>query len=1203
MILLRETVPSTRATIILRVSTMSQFSFWRKSLVGAVLVTAAAAAYAVDVNGRIRGTVTDPAGAVIPNAQVVATNQASGVKFTTTSQANGGYSFQQLPIGTYNITASAPGFKGFSAVGIGVNIDQEYIEPVQLQVGGSTETVEVQADAVQVNTTDMQLNNIVNAKQIIEYPLLGRAFTDLELILPGVQAPNDRFGGFSVNGSETQQSSYLINGADVNDFALNTIAIEPNVDALSEFNLITGPLNAEYSRNSGAIVSSVVKQGTNHFHGDAFEFYRDTFLNTPGFFNYSTVKNANGTLTGVKTTPVYHQNIFGGTIGGPVLRDKLFFFGAYQGTRARRPQTSPSNIGNTVVPTAAQRAGNFAGATFSKNVIPGTLKIPGCVSGVDTFATCFGANGGQLPTSAFNPISVALLTKYVPLPNSGTNNFVFNPTTTVKENQYIGRIDFSLNPKNQFDFVGIYQKRPTSDTSPFTGPTLPGFGDTSTSKIYEYTFDYTRQISSTALNLFSLHYLRFNFNAVLPTTPVAPSSAGFAITPQNTAGESLPLITLTSGFAIGFSTNGPQPRIDQNYQIDDSFSKVIGRHSLKFGYDGRKFSVDNEFSGSNNGSYGFNATHDKNFVYTNKNSSGNVFLDYLLGNPNSYNQGAGGRISAQSYEHYLYGQDTWKVTDNLTLDYGLGWQLDTPIHNKQDGGEGVNCFVPGQQSKIFPSAPLSLNFPGDPGCNNSQGATTPYKDFGPRIGFAYSPQLGFLSGGNSHKFSILGGYGIYYNRTEEEGSLQNLSQAPFGITSAGARDSFTGTKDKPAFGNPFLDINTGATVRNPFPASFPKPGDPNAKFPGNPLFLSQYSPGYKVPYAENFQLSVQREFPGQSVFIASYVGSVGRHNQQTIEGNPITQAGHDACLADPVCIANQSNQEILYPSHTLYPQPINPKTNATHFHSASQIQTEGSSNYNALELSLKKGSTHGLAAQISYTYSHALDTVSSYEGGGFGGERGFNQYVPSLNYGNSDFDSRHRLVIAPIYVVPTHGGNQLSFRNLLTSGWEVSAITTFATGHPFDISYQGLESYSLYCSSNDFYYTCPDVPNQVAPLQRRNPHSVAPGSVKGQFFVGDINTPTASFADEVTGSFGNIGRNKYTAPGIDNTNAQVSKNFAYSKDDPSRTVQLRIESYNVFNHTNFNSPNGNPDNGPGIFGVIRSAQPGRQFQLSGKIFF
>jgi hypothetical protein len=1184
----------------------------------ALVFSLAATSHAADVNGRIKGTITDPTGAVLPNAQVTATNQSTGVKYQTTSNGSGEYLFPQLPVGTYNIAASVTGFKSFSASGIVINIDQEYVEAIKLQAGSTSDTVEVEADAVQVNTTDMQLNNIVDASEIVAYPLVGRSFTSLELILPGVQAPSDRFGGnYSVNGSETQQSSYLINGADTNDFALNTIGIQPNIDGLDQFNLITGPLNAEYSRNSGAVVSTVVKTGTNQFHGDAFEFYRDTFLNTPGFFNF-TSDPTTGAIT--KVTPPFHQNLFGGTIGGPILKDKLFFFGAYQGDRARAPQTS-NNSPTSFVPTTAQRTGNFSSSTFSSNPIPGTITIPGCISNTggnnpatDTWASCAAKLGGMFPTSAFNPISAKLLAQYIPSPNAGVNKYEFNPTTTSVQDQAILRVDFNPTVRNQIDFVGIYQHFPTSDTTPFTGPTLPGFGDVNTSEIRQLTFDYTRQISPTTVNTLSLHYTRFNFGSVTPQTPIAPQSVGFAINPQNAAAESLPLISVggAAPFAIGFSTNGPQPRVDQNYQVDENFSKVIGHHNLKFGYDGRRFNVDNEFSASNNGSFSFSTS-------SNADTSGDPILDFLLGNPSSYNQTAGGRIQAQSYENYVYGQDTWKAASNLTIDYGLGWQIDQAVHSKQFGDEGVNCFINGQQSKVFPTAPLSLNFPGDPGCNDAQGATTRFTDFGPRIGFAYSPELGMLSGGTAHKLSVRGGFGIYYNRTEEEPALQNLNQVPFGISSSGINDAQAGKYVHPAFANPYENINTGATIPNAFPATFPKPGATNVAFPGNPLYISQYAPGFRPPYAENYQLTVERELPGKTVLIGSYVGSLGRRNQDTIEGNPITQAGHDACLADPVCESVDYYQASLYPSHTLYPQAINPATGQTHFHSDALIQSEGSSNFNALELSVTKGPTHGLQGQVSYTYSHALDSVSSYEGGGFGGERGYNQFDPALNYGSSDFDTRHRLVIAPVYNVPTHGGNQLSLINLLASNWQISAITTFATGHPFDISYQGGETYSLYCANGDFYYTCPDVPNQIGPVSFTNPHNTQSATL-GQFFVGssdsyqigNANNPggvapaNPSFRDEAFGTFGNISRNKFHGPGIDNSNITLAKNVPYSKDNAARYVQLRFEAYNVFNHTNFANPNGNPDNGIGLFGVITSTNTSltnREYQLVGKIYF
>ena len=1125
-------------------------------------------AHGVDITARIRGTVIDPTGAVVPNVAVTATNEQTGVIYRTASQANGDYQFLELPIGIYTVNATAPGFKSFTATGIKLSINQLYVEPVKLDLGSSAENISVAADQVQVDTTDMQLSNVVDASQMVAYPLIGRAFTSLELILPGVQAPSDRFGGnYSVNGAQTQQSSYLINGADTNDFALNTVGIEPNLDALGQFTVITSSLNAEYSRNSGAIVSTVVKSGTNSFHGDIFEFYRDTFLNNKNFFQ--------------KKAPIFHQNLYGGTFGGPIFKDKLFFFAGYQGEAARTPQGG----GNVLVPTAAQRAGNFAGTTFSSNPIPSTIVIPGCAG--KTYAQCFAA--GSISTADFNPISAALLAKYVPAANSGTNHYFFNPISTLTQRQLVTRMDFNPTSKDQIYGVGIYQHFPRADTLPFFGSSLPGFGETSTSEIYQYTASYARQINATTLNEFLLHYTRFNLAFVTPQTVVLPSTAGFAINPQNAAAASLPHISIAGNFTLGFSANGPQPRVDQNYQADDNFSKIIGHHSLKFGYDGRRFGMDLEFFNSNNGSFGFSATK------SNPNTSGSALLDFLLGVPSSYAQGAGGRTTVKSYESYFYGQDSWKATDALVINIGVGYQIDTPEYNGQYKNIGVNCFVPGQQSKVFPTAPLSLNFPGDPGCNNAQGGKTLYGDVGPRIGLAYSPDLGWLSDGNSHKLSIRAGYGIYYNRTESETALQNLGEAPFGVNSAGVADYVGGAR--PTFANPYEDINTGKSYTNKFPASFPQPGDTKINFDQfGALSVNQFSPDFRSPYQENFNLTVERELPGAIVATASYVGAVGRHNQITYEGNPITQAGHDACLANPVCVAKQDFQPTLYPSHTEFPQAIDPTLGQTHFNGVGLIATGGSSNYNSLELSAKKNDTHGLVFQISYTLSHSLDDSSSFENSGFGesGVRGYNRFDKALNYGNSAFDARQRLVIAPIYSVPYHSsGGPFSFRNLLGAGWQISTITTFASGQPYDISYAGGVSYSLYCGAAVGYYACPDVPNQTASLVRVNPNQH-----NGKYFS------PASFTDEAVGTFGNISRNKYHGPGYDNTDAQLSKFFDLGAES-ARRLELRIESYNAFNHTNFFNPDGNylDSNAGGTFGQITGANPGRQFQLVGKLYF
>ncbi|WP_109485854.1 TonB-dependent receptor [Occallatibacter savannae] len=1177
----------------------------------AVLTTAAGSAFAADTNGRIKGTVVDPNGAVLSGVKVSATNEATGVKFEATTGATGEYLFPQLPIGKYTVSVTTSGFKAFSAKGIVLNIDQEYVEPVKLEVGSTAEVVEVTAAAVQVDTTDMQLSNVVTGAQLVELPLIGRNFTALELTLPGVQASSDRFGTYSVSGSQAQQSSYLINGADSNDIALNTPVFGgsgPNLDALDQFNLIDGPLNAEYDRNSGGIVSATIKAGSNQFHGDAFEFYRDTFLNTANFFQHSIT-------TGKPVVATFHQNIFGGTAGGPVIHDKLFFFGAYQGTR----QVVPQGGGNVGVFFGNMLNGDFSAdaGQFSTNPIPSSISIPGCSTAGETWADCAAANGGVFPASAFNPVAVALAKKYVPAPNSGTS-FLFKPVVTTKNNQYIGRVDYALNPSNQFYGLFIIFKQQSPETLPFTGANVPGFGDVSKQSTNQITFDYVHQFNSTSVNDFAAHYTRFNFDAVEPQTPMSPASAGFAIAPENTKGAGLPYMSVNGlngvNFALGFSTNGPQPRIDQVIQLDDSFSKIFGHHSLKFGYDGRRFNVSNPFSARNNGSYSFDPS-------TGTYSTGDGALDFLLGIPASYGQGSGAEIQASAFLNYVYGQDAWKVSNSFTLSYGLSYSIDTPMHNNQYGGEGIACLNPGVQSKVFTTAPLGIAYPGDAKCNNAGLATTRYSEFGPRLGFAWAPDLGAISGAPG-KFSIRGGFGIYYNRTEEESSLQTLQTPPFGIGTGGAAD-FGGS---PQFINPYADINGGGSIPNKFPYAFPKKGDTISADTWaalEPLDISTYDSSFRAPYAENFQLSIERELPSRTVARVSYVGSLGKHNQVTYEGNAETPAGHAACLAgleySPFvggklnCISNRNNQSLLFPQNQILGtidkanQGIDPNTGVTGLASAGTVGSYASSNYHSLQASLEKAPTHGLLFQLSYTYSHAMDTGSSFENSGFGssGQRGWNQWVDSLNYGDSLYDARHRLVFSPVYRVPQFSGSSVSFRNLALAGWEISGITSLATGFPYDISYAGTTSRSLWCSANWYFYACPDVPVQTAKASFGDPRvrQASGNSVyitNAQSGKAGFTTGPAAFQAEPIGQFGNVHRNPYHGPGINNTNMIVAKNFMLV---PERNVsiQIRMESDNVFNHTQFNNPTSTVTSGN--FGVITGAASARQTQLAAKVYF
>jgi hypothetical protein len=301
--------------------------------------------------------------------------------------------------------------------------------------------------------------------------------------------------------------------------------------------------------------------------------------------------------------------------------------------------------------------------------------------------------GGILPTTDFNAIAAKLLSTYVPLPNAGSVNYSGIENTATTSNQYIGRFDYALNTLNHFTFLGIYDKQKSTETLPFTGATVPGFGDEDNETIQQYTFDYSRQLGATAINDFAVHWTRFNYQAVIPQNILTPASLGFSISPQNAAAASVPTMNVTfptgNEFELGFSTNGPQPRIDQVYQIDDSVSKTLGAHQLKFGYDGRRFNVSNPFSARNSGFFGFNTQN-------NPYSTGDGGLDFLLGIPASYSQGTGADIQADAFLNYLYAQDSWKFTNSLTLNYGLGYSIDTPLHNNQYGGEGIACLIAGE---------------------------------------------------------------------------------------------------------------------------------------------------------------------------------------------------------------------------------------------------------------------------------------------------------------------------------------------------------------------------------------------------------------------------------------------------------------------------------------------------------------------------
>ena len=506
---------------------------------------------AQEVNAQMRGVVTDPTGATVSDATVQAINSGTAVSTLVSTAADGSFRFLQLPVGIYDLTVTKDGFAGFTEHGIQLALNQVFSLSVQLQVGQVNASTEVVADPVQVETASSQMGTVVDAHKIVDLPLNGRNWTTLQQLVPGVVAQSDRNPTYATNGSESQQNSYLIDGADSVDLELNRPSIIPSPDAIQEFNLIDSTINPEYSRNSGGILNAILKSGGNQVHGSMFEFYRDTFLNSRNLYQQSG--------------PIYHQNQFGGTIGGPIRKDHTFFFLSYQGSRFRQPE---SGGGQTTVFTAAQRNGVFPDLATStaRSPIPlvgeSGLSYPAGTPYSQIFPT------GHIPTRDFNSISQNLLAN-VPLPNAPGGLYSFNPLVTGQQDQGIARLDHTFTEKDALWATAFIEHSPNTSTLPSFGATLPGYAQADTSAFKQFTADWTHTFNATTLNELRASYLRYNYAAVYPLNPTLPSSVGFTgITPQYAAGASIPLVTVSGFFNLGFSPAGPQPRIDRELSTD-----------------------------------------------------------------------------------------------------------------------------------------------------------------------------------------------------------------------------------------------------------------------------------------------------------------------------------------------------------------------------------------------------------------------------------------------------------------------------------------------------------------------------------------------------------------------------------------------------------------------------------------------------------
>jgi len=1173
-------------------------------------------ANADNLYASIRGTVSDPTGAVVSGAKLTATNAGTGILYTTTSNSSGAFNFLQLPVGDYTLKAEQTGFKAYQASGIHLELDQIYNLPVKLTLGAATEQIVVEANPVQVEQTDMQLGTVVTGQQIVDIPLNGRNWTQLQQLEPGVVGTSDRFGGtqggFSGNGAGTQQNSFLINGVDSNDSALNTALVIPSPDSISEFRMVTSTINPEYGRNSGTIINANIKSGANQFHGGAFEFYRDTFLDAASYFDKPCANPLTGQPLSDCRTP-FHQNQYGGTIGGPILKDKAFFFFSFQGEHQRVPEEPTQKVG--VFTPDQYDNGIFTGTTFSGNPSPFPLYGDPCPfsGGVQCpagtpFSTLFAS--GNVPIQDFNSVSTKLVNQFVPINTAGV--VAVSDVRTATDNQYLGRIDYKLTNNDAIWFYGLWETHPAIDALPFTGTNLPGIGEQQQAHTQQYSFSYTHTFSPTTLNEFRLAYTRFNFAAVENLHQFNPTTYGFTgITPQNAGLSNLPLMTVSGLFQLGFSNNGPQPRVQNVYQLVDNFSKVVGHHTFKAGINVDRPSIDNPFYNNLNGNYSFNGASPT------PNTTGSSGVDFLLGIPASYSQGSGSIVDAKAHEIYAYFQDQWQIRPNLTLTYGSGYDIETPWLNNFEHGLIMGAWRPGQQSTVFPTAPAGFVYPGDTGINKYGGMTVKYNHFAPRVGFAYSP-------GSSRNWSIHGGIGLYYNRSEEELALQTLTNAPFAITTAGAAPC-----GNPGFVNPFLTV-TGATcfvagsaVTNQFPFTPPAAGDKNinfAQFSPVGFGFNAEDPRFTSPRSANFNLTIERQLDKSTILSVAYVGNRGRHEEGAYNGN---QAGsppgvNPIAAANPNCFSGLFLTSPSCPQTTVTQDPTThiytngtPVAGATPYNLALYGQvgiqaTEYNSKYDSMQVTLNRHFSKGLQVLAAYTWSRYFDQTSSLEGNAFNFP-GVNPFDPRHMWAPSQNDAPQRFVISWTYTLPIyHFTHKL---RPLTDGWNIAGIYTLQHGNPVPV-FDFLAT-SLTCDDNGIsFYTCPDRADRTgAPIGIRDPRNKNGSNPNNLYF-----NPAAFTVPAAGAGIGNASRNPLYGPGINYGDIALEKDFHITE---QKYFQLRLETFNTFNHTNFANPQDSPsglstEDVSGILGnfgqvystkTISTNGEGRAVQLGAKFYF
>jgi hypothetical protein len=1105
-------------------------------------------------NAALSGTVTDPSGATIDQARITLTEVGTETRRTATTNANGQFSIPSLPPAAYRLTVEAAGFKTYVQE-LTLLADQSGSVQVQMQLGQTQETVNVEATAILVDTATPVLSQVIERSRVIELPLNGRNAADLTKLVAGVVDSNNGAGttqgdtkqvpgaeAMSVNGARPDEISYNLDGGTNQDLMSNTNNPFPFPDAVQEFSVQTNSFNTQYGTNAGAVVNVVTKSGTNQFHGDAFEFVRNREFNARNYF--------------AAATDPLKRNQFGGTIGGPVQKDKTFFFFGYQGTRIR----TIGNANNTILPTAANMTGDFSNyLTANPAVNP-----QGRVIQINDPTTGLPYAGNIIPQNQVSQVAVNL-SKYLPISSAAANGRITYGVPTLQNfDEYIGRFDRVFRGGQDKFYARYYSDKYFHAPGYCCNNLLLTGSPGSTVRSQNVTAGYTWVPRATFLNSFTATFLRSasdrgqggqtpQFNDFGAAVPQLPKSEG-----------GIRAFGITNGyFGLGNFTDAKFIR--NTYEIRDQVIWTHGAHTFMFG-------GNIEYDQSNirntdimNGNWQFSDT------LTNLG-----LASFVVGHLHAYSQSSGDYSDSRQKVLGFFAEDQWKARQNLTLTLGLRWEpqfVEKEIYGRTEQF-WPSAYYAGVRSKVVPTAPPGMMFPGDSynGLSFPDTGNTPdYNNFAPRLGAAWNV---FGTG----KTVVRSGGGIFYSTRLPGLFLNDASiNQPFSLATA---------ITEPNTPNNLIPFSNPLASQPQYAASWPLLYTLKTLPPAGvpmilPVKLFSLEPGVKwvSPTTYDWNFTIEHEIRPDTLIDISYVGLRGVHLRQDIDYNP-RAAGVGTDASRPF----QGYTDILENRNT------------------------GMSNYNALQINLQKrpGGTTRILKDLTllgnYTFSKTMEIALASNGGitDLGSSVGSGMPFGYPNQGKFDTgpapgqDRTHRLVASYVWDLPRMTGANTAIRALL-GGWQWSGIFTYMTGDAMTITLG--KDVSLTALNGDRA-------TFIGPLNQYG--GVAPEGSRGgcgsATCVPWLNTSLfLPVAQQPVGSFGNVGKGAFRGPGRFNVDTGLMKNFYPLKSREDLRVQLRGEFFNVLNHTQFNDPDTTRNDGN--FGGIYGAYDPRIIQLAVKILF